>query len=207
LQYHSILNLSPNQAAFAAKNPRISPFAAVVLQTTERHVMTESRPTRPPLATIICIYEVCIAAFAVANPFLVRLLIAHNASMARRPHPSPVFTLQSELGWLHSALAVAAAVALWQMRRSAFVLFLGRFVLGLFLSLSRLPRFLQLTAHTRALRPPGSDASAILTLILWIIYAITVALLALNAVFAWYAYRITAPKASSPPLAEPAPGA
>ncbi len=128
--------------------------------------MSEARPARPLLATIICIYEAFIVAFAAANPFLVRYLITNNANMARHYHSSPVFTLQSALGWLDYALAIAAAIALWQLRRSTFVLFLARFALELLLFLGRLPRVLELEAHPRALRPPGSGASVILTLTL-----------------------------------------
>ena len=169
--------------------------------------MNESHPARPPLATIICIYEAFIVVFGVVTQILSRYHISNNANTARHYHSYPVVTLQSALGWLSYALAIAAAVALWQMRRSAFVLFLTRFALGLVLSLSRLPRFMQLAAHDRALRPPGSSALAILTLTFWIIYAITAVFVALNAFFAWYAYKITSPKVSPPPLAEPAPGA
>jgi hypothetical protein len=91
------------------------------------------------------------------------------------------------------------------MRRSAFVLFLTRFALELLLFLGRLPRVLELEAHARALRPPGSGASVILTLTLWRISAIALASVALNAVFAWYAYKITSPKILPPPPAEPTP--
>jgi hypothetical protein len=172
--------------------------------------VTEPRPARPPLATIICIYEIVIVAFAVASHFFARYLIFNSANTARHYHSypiqsNPIITLQSVLGWLSYALAITAAVALWQMHRSAFVLFLTRFALGVALTVSRLPRFMQLVVRTQALRPPENGALAVLKFALWIAWAVSAALVALNTLFAWYAYKITSQQ-DQPSLSEPAPG-
>jgi hypothetical protein len=148
--------------------------------------MNESRSIRPPLATIICIYEGFIAVFALASPFLVRYLISSNESIARHPHSSAIFTLHSALGWLGIALAVAAAVALWQMRRVAFVLLSTRFAISLVSLFLRLPSLIaqyRLFAHVGSLM--GNYTVMIVT------YGVLAVEWTISALIVWYVYRIT----------------
>ena len=84
--------------------------------------MTGTRPERPLLATLVCIWEVFIVVLAIVTHYTVNHL--HNSRPPGQSFPPihPVGPLQTAASWLTYTLAVAAAVTLWRMHRSAFVL-------------------------------------------------------------------------------------
>ena len=106
--------------------------------------------------------------------------------------------MQSVLGWLSVALAIAAVVALWQMRRLAFVLFLSRFVLSLVLLFLRLP---VLTAQYRLMSriAPASYPSVTIMIVTYGVIAVG---WILSALIVWYVYAITTPKITRPSVAQ-----
>jgi len=148
-----------------------------------------SRPARPLLATVICVYEVSIVVLALVLPSVLRHFnpIAAHPTVTHPPSP-----LQAASGWLSYALAVAAAIALWQMRRLAFVLLAVRFALSLLLLLIRLPRLIALNRGLTLLVLQMSHNGSIAPLaILWGSYAVAAAHWILSAMIVLYVYRIT----------------
>jgi hypothetical protein len=111
---------------------------------------------------------------------------------ARGIYPSMAYystpLLQSVVLWLRYALALAAAIALWQMRRSAFYLLAGRVAIALVL-------FLVSLLHSV---PPFSEHIAYPVLPTPLMHAlirtISASFLAFHVCIAWYVYNITSPQ-------------
>lgn len=143
--------------------------------------MNDMRRIRPPLATAICIYEIFVVVLDVAAYLFLKYFIPHTTDGAVLYHPTLRQNLTSAL---FSVLAIAAAVALWQMRRSAVIFFGARFALniGLFV----IGFFPSSTAHPAH----GSHLLA---------YLFATVGLALSGLVAGYAYAVTSPAASNPP--------
>jgi hypothetical protein len=151
--------------------------------------LTESRPERPELATVICILEVAAAVLAIAAHF-VRLYLHnlhgyHRASLpSTYNHPLQSFndtTLHYAAMGLTCTLALAIAVTLWQMRRSAFYLSATRTALSLASVVA------VLLSPSRGMH--SGQITGFVTLIL-------------NAAITGYVYRITLPKAEAAPIVE-----
>ena len=164
--------------------------------------MTHVCTKRPLLATIICFYEVFVVVLVIACYFLQLHLASSITHAAVSHHP---MSLLAAVSWLGYLLALAAAITLWKMQRSAFYLLAARFGLSLVSFLIALPH---LFAHWPAL-PPKSDGAIYLTLIA--IRCVTGALfvggLVLSAAIVWYVYGITSPKNFLPTVSEPTPSA
>ena len=147
--------------------------------------MTGTRPERPILATVICVYEAFIV-LGVSLKFLVPL--ATHAAV----HHDPTLAA-STINWVSCLLAMASAITLWHMHRSS-VLFLGaRFGMDLVFFVAGLfhPIHAMATPHSNQGLSPANIAHAI--------RIFEVIALALTGFIAWYAYKITAAKALSPP--------
>jgi hypothetical protein len=158
--------------------------------------VSEPRPARPLLATLICIFEAFTA--IVPLPLALAYLFGYFHSADYYPSPLP----RSAVSWLSSALAIAAAVTLWRMHRSASYLFAARFLLTLALFLQRLPHVLAMQALFQHRLNPAYPLEHNLATTFWILSSINLATIALDALFAFYAYRITSPKPQPP---EPIP--
>jgi hypothetical protein len=153
--------------------------------------VTGTRPERPVLATLICIWEVFTIVLAIASyMFLEHMLSAHPSI-----HPHPTTLLHSISSWLFPLLAAAAAITLWQMRRAAFFLLAARFAMSLLWFLAGLPR---LFAQHWPTLPPGSPGAINVIAIRWGAILFSIVSLALSGSIAWYAYDITTPEALSP---------
>ena len=156
--------------------------------------MTGTRPERPLLATLVCIWEVFIVVLAIVTHYTVNHL--HNSRPPGQSFPPihPVGPLQTAASWLTYTLAVAAAVTLWRMHRSAFVFLAGRFCISLvsfIVGALRIPSFLATThPHQHVIN---------LSAIVWVVSAIAIVGLVLSASIAWYAYDITSPEALALP--------
>jgi hypothetical protein len=139
---------------------------------------------RPLLATLICIVEAASLLLLVAAHFLVNYLRSlHNSIRTGEPltYSPPLVTLHSSP--LHYAaigliyiIGLAAAIALWQMRRSAFYLLATRSALLLAWFAAGLLRF-GMAIHL-------GQIAGFFALIL-------------SAAITWYVYRITLPKAEA----------
>jgi len=156
--------------------------------------VTGTRPERPALATVICIYETFIVVWTIASHYVTRPLppTLHNGLTV--PHIHLTNPLQPAASWLTRALALAAAVTLWRLHRSAILFLAGRFCISLVLFLVGFPRVQSLFA---TMHPHSPSIS--LSALLWVASAIAIIGIALNAFIAWYAYDITTPEAISPP--------
>jgi hypothetical protein len=151
--------------------------------------VNEVRPVRPLLATLICIAEAASLVLLVAAHFLFNYLRSlHDSLRTGEPltYSPPFVTLHSSP--LHYSavgacyiLALAAAITLWQMRRSAFYLLATLTALLLAWFAAGLLRF-GMTIHL------GQITGFIA--------------LALSAAITWYVYGITFPKAVAAPILE-----
>jgi hypothetical protein len=159
--------------------------------------VTGTRPERPVLATVVCIWEVFIVVLAIVTHYTVNHLHNSRPPGQSLPPVHPVSPLQTAASWLTYTLAIAAAVTLWRMHRSAYIFLAGRFCISLVsfvVGALRIPSFLATThPHQHAIN---------LSAIVWAVGAIAIADLALDASIAWYAYDITTPEAISPPEPE-----
>jgi hypothetical protein len=156
--------------------------------------VTGTRPERPILATVICVYEAFIVLGAIVAFFSLKFLVPLTTHAA--VHRGPTLAA-SAINWVSCLLAMAAAITLWQMRRSS-VLFLGaRFGMALVLFLVGLfhPIHAIATPHSTQGLSPANIAHAFRIL--------GVIALALSGFIAWYAYKITAPHRFLPESAEP----
>jgi hypothetical protein len=156
--------------------------------------VSESRPARPLLATIICIYEAFIAILALAWYFLIGYL---NTYLAIHPHPNPLY---SALSWSTYCVAAAAAIALWQMRRSAFYLVVARFGILLLWIFFTVLRFV--LVNWLAFHPARSESTAQIVM-RCLVCLITLGGVALSAAIVWYVRDITSPKSFPLPVTEP----
>ena len=154
--------------------------------------MNESRPTRPPLATIICIYLVATAFIPLPVMWIVSWSWFHSLS-----YPPNLFLLWlSPIPLVICALALAGTIALWQMRRSAFFLLAARFALSLAILVIHLPRSTALLHRMSATMPRAITDS----LETRVIFALIADQWILDAAIVWYVYRITAPQQVSAEL-------
>ncbi len=134
---------------------------------------------RPPLATLICIYEVgALMVSLLSSLLLTHLYRLHNT------HPLPIPVALSAIRWLSLALAPLAVMALWKVKRSAYFLLLTRFLLGA----------TWIVAYRMNTQPPRHKITLV------IFYFVGVAILSLSGAIAWYANRITSPEEDAPPL-------
>jgi len=156
--------------------------------------LTEVRPERTPVATFICAFEVAIAAWVILGRFAVYIIRSVASSPAYHSYPTPL--LQTVVRDLDVLLAVAAAVTLWQMRRSAFYLLATRFVLSFVWFGWGLLRGTSLpVAHDGG----RSEIIHVIRLL------IALCLLLLNAAITWYVYRVTKPRTEVAPIPEATP--
>jgi hypothetical protein len=160
--------------------------------------LTEVRPERTPIATFICAFEVAIAAWAILGRIAVYTIRSVASSPAYHSYPTPL--LQTLVRDLDVLLAVAAAITLWQMRRSAFYLLATRFVLSFALFAWGLLRGTSL---------PLAHVGARSAIIHYVRLSIELCLLVLSAAITWYVYRVTKPRTEviSIPIAEATPPA
>jgi hypothetical protein len=150
--------------------------------------VNESRPARPALATVICVYEVVLLlALPLIQWGLQRQFAATHP--LRQYHAYPAHPLQSAVGWFGTALLIAAVVALWQMRRVAFLLFLAHFGLLLVLRYLRLPLMMK---TYRLLYQAASTSGFYWPLIM--LFVMIAVEWTINLLILWYVFRITSPK-------------
>jgi hypothetical protein len=152
--------------------------------------LTEARPARPVLATVIALWEVFIVVVAIAARVAIRVLRHAHQQAHQAAHTSTRITPSSPshaagliLGY---ALAIGAAIALWQMHRSAFVFLTARFVV-------------ELALFIMALLHPAKTLDSLIPLF---VFAVDIFALALNAAIVWYAYHITTPRSIAAPIPE-----
>jgi hypothetical protein len=141
--------------------------------------VTEVRPERPVLATVICIFEVAVVVLAIAAHFLRVVLLNALHHTHRAVDSSALTTLHfSALHYaregLAGILALAAAIALWQMHRAAFYILAARTAM-------------EAAGFLVSLRHPASVTRLVFNL----------AALALSAAITWYVYVITKPQAEA----------
>lgn len=157
--------------------------------------MTESRAARPPLATIICIYLLVTAFIPLPARWIYLFgwfhsIFIYHSTLPHTPLPLAI-----------GVLAIAGAIALWQMRRAAFVLLAIRLVLSLLVMVINLPRSLalyhRLSTILGSALADSLEARGIL--------AVIVAQWLLGALIVWYVYRITLHQHVSTELAGPEP--
>ena len=147
--------------------------------------MIESRHKRPPLATIICIYMIVTAFIPVQLMWI--LLWGWFHSILNNLSIPPLMP-RTPISLMICALAVAGAIALWLMHRSAFFLLAIRPILSLLLFLIRLPHalafFHRMSATSRSVAASAIRLSLASIILEWL----------LNILIVWYVYRITAPQ-------------
>lgn len=147
--------------------------------------MSEARPERTPIATLICIFEAAIVAWAIVGRIAMHVL--RDAASARRYHAYPTPLLETIVKDLGVLLALAAAIALWQMHRSAFYLLATRFALSL-------AWFIGSLLHAEAV--PAFPDPARSAIIHFLASFIGLCFLIVSAAITWYAYNVTKPKAA-----------
>jgi hypothetical protein len=152
--------------------------------------LNESRPTRPPLATIICIYVV-VTAFI---PLPVMGILLWGWSHSVFSFPWIRLLPHSPMPIVICALALAGTIALWQMRRVAFFLLTIRLILSLGLQAINLQHSVAFFHRMSAILPPS------FTVEMRGIYAVEAAQWLLSALIVWYVYRITSPRHTSAEL-------
>jgi hypothetical protein len=161
---------------------------------------------RTPLATAICIYEIVILLLGllpVALQWLNHYILAtsHATHPSIPHHATPL--LQTASAWLIRVLAVAGAIMLWRMHRSAFYLLASRFVLSLILFVTV---WLQAPHLLSSLALPHAQLARLM-IFGEVIRGIGIFFLILNALIAWVVYRITSFRnlsLPSPEIASPA---
>ena len=149
--------------------------------------MTDDRRARPRLATVICIYEGASVVLGVLS-FCLLTFAARGINPSIAYYSTPL--LQSVVMWVRYALALGAAIALWQMRRSAFYLLAGRVAIALIL-------FLVSLLHSTPTIPTPSTNLFTPAIMHGVIRAISAVFLLLHAGVAWYVYNITSPQLPS----------
>ncbi|HZL26222.1 MAG TPA: hypothetical protein VFC39_06795 [Acidobacteriaceae bacterium] len=158
--------------------------------------MTVERPARPALATLICIFELGVVALLIASHFIVRslrdqfnALRANNPSVHSQPFPPIHYTPLHLTSMIVSyGLALAVAITLWQMRRSAFYLLATQTTLSLITFGIGLVRTLSVALHVP--HAAGINHAAIF----WIARILSFLFVAFEAAMTWYVYDITKPK-------------
>ncbi len=138
--------------------------------------MTEARTARPTLATVISIYEIILFAFAAFGFITVLALHAFHSGLAVN---MPM--LQTAGSILSGLFSLAGGVYLWQMRQAAGRMLAGKVVLDFILFIVTL------------MQPSALPATRIMAMAIGLLFLI------LNAVIAWYAYKVTSPAAAQMP--------
>jgi hypothetical protein len=159
--------------------------------------VTEIRPERPILATLLCIFEAGIVALAIASHFIARLLRDFiNAHRADGVSTHTTFILPTHSTPLHLGflvltygLALAIAITLWQMRRSAFYLLAARTGLSCITFVLGVVRWMSGTLPQPHRRMPINPVA-----IFWIVGILSFCWLVFNVVMTWYVHDITSPK-------------
>jgi hypothetical protein len=141
---------------------------------------TTVRAPRPILATVISVWEVLIVVLAVVSRVAIRLLHRSHQSIHRSTPAVLSSPLHMALVVLAAVLGIAGAIALWQMRRVAFILLAARFTV-------ELAMFIATLVHPSITRTRDS-------LIPVFAFAISITALVLNAAIAWYTFYVTTPK-------------
>jgi hypothetical protein len=147
--------------------------------------VTESRPARPPLATIICIYLVVTAFIPLQILWILFWGWFHSVYIFRLPFLLP----HSFMLFAICALTFAGTIALWQVRRAAFFLLAARFALSVTGLAINLPRRVTFYHRMSATLPPVVTDS-----IMRMTFASITAEWVLSAAIVWYVYRVTSPK-------------
>ena len=156
--------------------------------------MNESHPTRPPLATIICIY-LAVTAF-IPLEFMWILLWGWLHSFSN--YPSILLLLpHTPMPLVICALALVGTIALWQMHRAAFFLLAARFVLSFAIHIGRIPRLMALFHRMSATMPRAVIDSIVMPATVLIIAEWVISIL-----IVWYVYRITWPKMPATSMTE-----
>jgi hypothetical protein len=145
--------------------------------------LTQARPERTPIATLICIFEAIIVAWTIFGR--IAMHVFRGTDSARAYHVPLLQTTIKDLGIL---LALAAAIALWQMHRSAFYLLAIRFVLSL-------AWFIGSLLHAEVL--PTLQDHTWSTIIHLLSPLFGLCFLIVSAAITWYVYNVTKPKAAS----------
>lgn len=153
--------------------------------------MTEVRPERTPIATLICAFEAAIVVWATLGR--TALYVIRTAGSARAHHLYPTSPLETVVKDLDVLLALAAAITLWQMRRSAFYLLATRFGLSFSWFAWKLLRGANLPVLHSGTRSMVIDSLRLL---------VSVCFLILSAAITWYVYRITKPGVEVTPIME-----
>jgi hypothetical protein len=141
--------------------------------TEKGKTVTEARIARPPLATVISIYEIVLFAFA-AFGFVIAFVLhaSHSAFTVNAP------MLQTAGSALSALFSLAGGVYLWLMRQAAYRMLAGKVVVDFILFILTL------------LQPSAPPITRIMAM------AINLLLIVLNAAIAWYAYKVTSPAAA-----------
>jgi hypothetical protein len=130
--------------------------------------------SRPPLATILCLFEFSLPVFAVVGYYATKHLQSAYPGIQQA-----TYRFEAPISILQCIFAVGAGAALWRMSRFAFVLFAARCglaVLAFFLFFSQVGVTVSEAGlpFTRYLGP--------------------LSVVAASAVFTWWVYQLTAPK-------------
>ncbi|HEY1742697.1 MAG TPA: hypothetical protein VGG18_05990 [Granulicella sp.] len=149
--------------------------------------MTDDRRVRPRLATVICIYEAASVLLGVVSYCI--LIYSHRIHPSIADYYTPL--LQTVVIWLRYVLALAGAVALWQMRRAAFYLLAGRVVIALVLFLVSLLPATPLISMQHEYLMSTTEVGGM-------IHIVSATFLIFHACIAWYVYHITSPQSPHP---------
>jgi hypothetical protein len=153
------------------------------------------RPSHPPTATVVCIYLV-VTTFV---PLPVIWILFWGWSHSVFNFPWLQLLPRSPIPIAIWALALAGAIALWQMRRAAFFLLAARLGLSLAILVIRLPRLIALF-HRLSTIALHAFANSLETSG---IYAAIAVQWPFDALIVWYVYRTTSPTHFHPELADP----
>ena len=153
--------------------------------------MTEARPERTPIATLICVFEATIVVWAILGRTTLHFI--RSAGSGRAYHFYPTSLLETVVKDLDVLLALAAAITLWQMRRPAFYVLATRFALSFSWFASKLLRGANLPVLHSGTRSMVIDSLRLL---------VSVCFLILSAAITWYVYRITKPRTEISLIAE-----
>ena len=149
--------------------------------------MTDDRRVRPRLATVICIYEAASVLLGVVSYCM--LTYSHRIHPSVADYSTPL--LQSVVIWLRYVLALAGAIALWQMRRAAFFLLAGRVAIALVLFLVSLLPATPLISMQHEYPMSTIEVGGM-------IHIASAAFLIFHTCIAWYVYNITSLQSPRP---------
>jgi hypothetical protein len=161
---------------------------ALLYVRSRRHPLAPGQ--RPPLATIICLWEFLASSVALAGQFVT---VYYNSSTMiagiEIVHAHYSLTAAVE-ATLVSLLGIAAAVALWRMSRLAFYIFAAKYSLALVASvLFDLYRSAHLATQSSAMRTS--------------VYLYQAIAFGISAAILWYVQKITKPQTPIHPPPQP----